>query len=124
MKLKDIIKNDYLTLAQLKTIPNLQKTWLTFDNDFTFDMMLNDQTKMFANSLEDVNRAEVIKIEKVEWVGNWSGRKNDYESDITVWVTAIVDLGNDKIVRLSYDLFDSLIMTSETGCSGYVCKGN
>lgn len=120
MKIKDIIKNDYLTLAQIKTIPELIKTWLAFDEEFTFDIMLNDQTKMFADSLECVYNSNVIKIEKVEWVGNYRGRKNDYSSDITVWVTAIVDIGNDKIVRLSYDLFDSLIMTSETGCSGLV----
>jgi len=120
MKIRDIIKNDYLTLSQLKSIPKLITEWLTFDDEYTFDAMLNDQTKMFANNCTEAYAAEVIKIEKVEWVRNWQGRKNDYNSDITVWVTAIVDLGNDKIVRLSYDLLDSLIMTTETGCSGSV----
>lgn len=120
MKIRDIIKNDYLTIAQIKTIPNLIKEWLTFDEDYTFDVMLNDQTKMFADNCTEAYSTEVIKIEKVEWVGNWRGRKNDYGSDITVWVTAIVDLGRDKIVRLSYDLFDSLSMTAESGCSGSV----
>lgn len=120
MKIRDIIKNDCLTIAQVKTIPKLITEWLTFDEEYTFDVMLNDQTKMFANNCTEAYAAEVIKIEKVEWVGNYRGRKNDYGSDITVWVTAIVDLGSDRIVRLSYDLFDSLIMTSETGCSGSI----
>jgi hypothetical protein len=120
MKTKDIIKNDYLTIAQVKTIPNVINEWIQCDADYTFDNLLDDQTKMYATHCTKSNKPEVIKIERLEWTGNYNGRKNDYNSDITVWVTAIVDLGNDHIVRLSYDLLDSMIMTAETGCSGSV----
>ena len=122
MKTKDIIKNDYLTLADVKKIPNVISVWLlNGDGDYSFDSMLEDQTKSFANSITPHGpQAEVIKIEKAEWTRNSGDRKNDYDSEITVWVTAIVDLGNNRIVRLSYDLLDSLIMTYDTGCSGTI----
>ena len=121
LKTKNITINEYLTVAQVKTIPAVTKEWLMTDEDYTLDNLINDQTIMFAKSLPESNYSpEVIKIEKLEWVGNWKGRKNNYNTDITVWVTAVVDLGRDKIVRLSYDLFDSMIMTSESGCSGVV----
>ena len=121
LKTKNITINEYLTVAQVKTIPAVTKEWLMTDEDYTLDNLINDQTIMFAKSLPESNYSpEVIKIEKLEWVGNWKGRKNNYNTDITVWVTAVVDLGRDKIVRLSYDLFDSMIMTSESGCSGIV----
>lgn len=121
MKVKDITKSGCLTLAQVGTIPAVMNEWMMFDKDYTLDVMLNEQTKMYAvQCTSGTYSPEVIKVEKLEWVGNWKGRKNDYRSDITVWVTAIVDLGSDRIVRLSYDLLDSLIMTTETGCSGHV----
>lgn len=120
MTVKDIIKNDYLTIAQIKTIPTLINAWLTVDEGDTLEHLIEQQTVMFVSTFDGTYGAEVIKIEKLEWAGNYNGRKNDYDSDITVWVTAIVDLGNNKIVRLSYDLFDSMIMTSESGCSGLI----
>jgi len=118
--INDIIKSDYLTLGQVKTIPDLIKDWFTLDPDEEFDHLLNQQIISFANHCPNVHSPEVIKIEKLEWVGNWKGRVNDYGSDITVWVTAIVDCGSDRIVRLSFDLLDSMIMTFESGCSGLI----
>lgn len=118
MKTKDIIKNENLTIAQVKQIPSLIKSWLSVD--YTLEQLIVQQTKSFANSLQGVYNADVIKIEKLEWDGNAQGRKNDYGSDITVWVTAIVDLGSDKIVRLGFDLFDSMLMACGTTCSGSV----
>lgn len=121
MKTKNIVKPDYLKLGDLKKIPNVIKEWLLDgDGDYNFDNLLNDQTISFANRIKDSGPVEVIKIEKCEWAYNYGGRKNEYDSDITVWVTAIVDLGYDRIVRLSFDLLDSLMMTYETGCSGSV----
>lgn len=122
MTTKHIIKNDYLTIAQVKMIPAVVSEWLlNGDGDYSFDTMLDDQTKSFAYRLPMSGCSpEVLKIEKLEWTCNSKGRKNDYNSDITVWVTAIVDLGYNRIVRLSYDLLDSLIMTDETGCSGSI----
>jgi hypothetical protein len=120
MKIKDIIKNDQLTLGQLKSVSAIVAEWLVFDSDYTLDVMLNDQTKSFADHCAGAYKPEVIKIERLEWTGNYAGRKNDYHSDLTVWVTAIVDMGHNYIVRLSYDLLDSLMMTSDTGCSGHI----
>ena len=120
MKTKDIIKNENLTIAQAKQIPSLIKSWLSVDHCDTLEQLIVQQTKSFANSLQGVYNADVIKIEKLEWAGNAQGCKNDYDSDITVWVTAIVDLGSDKIVRLGFDLFDSMLMASGTTCSGSV----
>jgi len=123
-KTKDIVRSENLTLAQLRTIPKLINEWLQTDEEYTLNRLIIDQIVMFANNCTEAYAAEVIKIEKLEWVGNWKGRKNDYSSDITVWVTAIVDLGQDKIVRLSFDLFDSMIMTTDTGCSGRIAGKN
>ena len=119
-KTNEITISDYLTLAQVKTIPKLVEQWFVFDEDYTFDDLLEQQTKMFASNCANAYNPEVIRIEKLEWVGNWRGRKNDYGSDITVWVTAIVDCGGDRIVRQSFDLLDSMSMTSDSGCSGSV----
>ena len=121
LKVKDIVVNEYLTVAQVKEIKSVINEWITCDNDYTFDNLLNDQTIMFAENCDDcICKPEVIKIEKLEWICNYQGRKNDYDSDITIWVTAIVDLGCDKIVRLSYDLLDSMLMDANSGCSGLI----
>lgn len=120
MTIEDITKPDNMTLGQVKMIPEVVENWLKFDEDYTFDTYLDDEIKMFARRYANACCPEVIKIERLEWAGNWQGRINDYNSDITVWVTAIVDCGNDRILRMSFDLLDCNMMSDETGCSGLV----
>lgn len=119
MKVRDIKKNDALTLGQVKQIPQIIKDWLLVDKDYTLDMLINDQTIAYAyHCIPDSYDPAVIKTESLEWVANYGDRVNDYDSDLTVWVTAIVETKTNKIVRLGFDLFDSLIMCGK--CSGLV----
>ena len=63
----------------------------------------------------------VIKIEKIEYAKNSQGRKNGYESYFTLWVTAIVELRENEIKRISFDLLDSLfIQCDEPMCSHHI----
>lgn len=66
IKIANIVKNEYLTIKDLKTIPSLINEWLVCDEDYTLDNLIEDQTKIFSNSISKFN-TDVIKIEKLEW---------------------------------------------------------
>ena len=83
------------------------------------NILEQDSGSMNGTGLAAAGQMETaIKIEKLEWAKNWGGRVNDYDSDITVWVTAIVEISHNKFARVGFDLLDCTMMSSDTGCSG------
>lgn len=119
MTIKNIIKTEYLSISQVKKIPSIISNWLTFDECYSLDKFIEAQTKAFA-MCHGFNSSSLIKIEQLEWACNSQGRKNVYDSDLTIWVTAIVELSPDEINRLSFDLFDSVMIDNNLKCSGSI----
>ena len=121
MTIKNIITPGYFTLDEAAMLPDFTRNNIEgLIEEQSFDNLLKEQTreccKTFSNQF-----TKIISIEKIEYAKNTQGKKNGYDSYFTLWVTAIVELSENEIKRISFDLLDSLqIQCDNPMCSHYV----
>lgn len=121
MEIKNIITPGYFTLDEAAMLPDFVRNNIeSYIEEQSFENLLKEQTKdcckIFSREF-----TQLIKIEKVEYAKNSQGKKNGYESYFTLWVTAIVELRENEIRRISFDLLDSLwIQCDKPMCSHHI----
>lgn len=120
MEIKNIITPGYFTLDEAAMLPDFVRNNIEgLIEEQSFKNLLKEQTKDCCKTFSEFT--QLIKIEKVEYAKNSQGRKNGYESYFTLWVTAIVELRENEIKRISFDFLDSLfIQCDEPMCSHHI----
>ena len=121
MEIKNIITPGYFTLDEAAMLPDFVRNNIEgLIEEQSFENLLKEQIKDCCKTFSR-EFTQLIKIEKIEYAKNSQGRKNGYESYFTLWVTAIVELRENEIKRISFDLLDSLfIQCDEPMCSHHI----
>jgi hypothetical protein len=110
----------YLTIEQA----NATKTVINGSGWFNSAKEVESQARESAESFcfaKGFNGSKCLMVERLEWASNYGGRENDYDSPVTVWVTAIVEFETDVIKRIGFDLLDALMISyDDPKCSGLI----
>ena len=120
MEIKNIITPGYFTLDEAAMLPDFLRNNIEgLIEEQSLENLLKEQIKDCCKTFSEFT--QLIKIEKVEYEKNSQGKKNGYDSYFTLWVTAIVELQENEIKRISFDLLDSLfIQCDEPMCSHHI----
>ena len=120
MEIKNIITPGYFTLDEVAMLPDFVRNNIEgLIEEQSFENLLKEQIKDCCKTFSEFT--QLIKIEKIEYAQNSQGRKNGYDSYFTLWVTAIVELRENEIRRISFDLLDSIfIHCDKPMCSHHI----